>query len=141
MNETNYDVNEQDLKAVKEAAVTEDATTVEPEAVEESRKSGKVNCPRLNVRARASKAGDVITEISDGDRVFIDEKRSNKDWSAVELLDGTKGFCMEQFITVEEQGDCMEESILTSIKSLLGISEDDTFFDKDVILYINSALS
>ena len=102
MNETNYDVNEQDLKAVKEASVTADTITVEPEAVEESRKAGKVNCPRLNVRTRASKAGDVITEISDGDRVFIDEKRSNKDWVAVELQDGTKGFCMEQFITVEE---------------------------------------
>lgn len=31
------------------------------------------------------------------------------------------------------------ESILTSIKKLLGIDEDDTSFDTDVIIHINSA--
>lgn len=31
-------------------------------------------------------------------------------------------------------------SILTSIKKLLGISEDDTNFDVDIIIHINSAL-
>lgn len=33
------------------------------------------------------------------------------------------------------------ESILTSIKKLLGIAEDDTNFDPDVIMNINLALS
>lgn len=33
------------------------------------------------------------------------------------------------------------ESILTSIKKLLGISEDDTNFDVDVIIHINTAFS
>lgn len=33
------------------------------------------------------------------------------------------------------------DSILTSIKKLLGIDESDTDFDIDVIIYINSALS
>lgn len=32
----------------------------------------------------------------------------------------------------------MEESILTSIKKLLGISSDDTSFDTDIIIHINS---
>lgn len=35
----------------------------------------------------------------------------------------------------------MEESILTSIKKLLGITEDYTHFDQDIILQINSAFS
>ena len=30
------------------------------------------------------------------------------------------------------------ESILTSIKKLLGIAEDDTSFDPDIIMHINS---
>ena len=34
----------------------------------------------------------------------------------------------------------MEESILTSIKKLLGIEYDDTSFDVDVLLHINSVL-
>lgn len=34
-----------------------------------------------------------------------------------------------------------EESILTSIKKLLGIAEDYTQFDTDLIIHINSALS
>lgn len=34
----------------------------------------------------------------------------------------------------------MVTSILTSIKKLLGIVEEDTNFDTDIIIYINSAL-
>jgi hypothetical protein len=33
----------------------------------------------------------------------------------------------------------MESSILTSIKKLLGLEEDDTHFDSDIVIYINSA--
>lgn len=33
----------------------------------------------------------------------------------------------------------MENSILTSIKKLLGIDEDYTHFDSDISIYINSA--
>lgn len=33
------------------------------------------------------------------------------------------------------------DSILTSIKKLLGLSEDDTSFDADIVMYINSAFS
>lgn len=32
----------------------------------------------------------------------------------------------------------MEESILTSIKKLLGITENDTNFDTDIVIHINS---
>lgn len=35
----------------------------------------------------------------------------------------------------------MDESILTSIKKLIGIGENDTTFDTDVIMHINSILS
>ncbi len=35
----------------------------------------------------------------------------------------------------------MNESILTTIKKLLGISEEDTSFDIDIIVNINSAFS
>ena len=35
----------------------------------------------------------------------------------------------------------METSILTSIKKLLGLSEDNTDFDMDVIIHINSVFS
>ena len=35
----------------------------------------------------------------------------------------------------------MENSILNSIKKTLGVSEDDTAFDTDIIICINSALA
>lgn len=35
----------------------------------------------------------------------------------------------------------MDESILTSIKKLLGIEEDYTIFDTDIIIHINSVFS
>ena len=34
----------------------------------------------------------------------------------------------------------MDESMLTSIKKLLGISEDYDYFDQDIIMHINAAL-
>lgn len=34
----------------------------------------------------------------------------------------------------------MDTSILTSIKNLLGISEEDTSFDKDIVMFINGVL-
>lgn len=34
----------------------------------------------------------------------------------------------------------MEESILTSIKKLLGIAENDTSFDDDILMHINTVL-
>lgn len=34
----------------------------------------------------------------------------------------------------------MVESILTSIKKLLGVEEDYTHFDTDIVIYINTAL-
>ena len=33
------------------------------------------------------------------------------------------------------------DSILTSIKKLLGISEDDTSFDQDIIMHINTVFT
>lgn len=33
------------------------------------------------------------------------------------------------------------ESILTSIKKLLGVSEDDSYWDQDIIMHINSVFS
>lgn len=35
----------------------------------------------------------------------------------------------------------MSESILTSVKKILGLDEDYTAFDQDIIMYINSAFS
>lgn len=35
----------------------------------------------------------------------------------------------------------MESSILTSIKKLLGLAEEDTSFDKDIIMHINTVFN
>lgn len=35
----------------------------------------------------------------------------------------------------------MDESILTSVKQLLGLEEDYTHFDTDIIIHVNSALA
>lgn len=38
-------------------------------------------------------------------------------------------------------GKAMEESILISIKKMLGIDKDDTSFDQDILVHINSTFS
>lgn len=35
-------------------------------------------------------------------------------------------------------GDCLNESILTSVKAILGLEEDYTPFDNELIIHINS---
>lgn len=41
----------------------------------------------------------------------------------------------------KNKGGSIMESILTSIKKLLGITEDETHFDQDIIMHINSVFS
>lgn len=41
----------------------------------------------------------------------------------------------------ENKGDFMNDSILNSIKKMLGIDEMYTHFDQDIIIHINSVLS
>lgn len=61
------------------------------------------NCKQLNVRREAQKRADnVLCIISAGDVLEIDKDRSTNAWFYVTTADGVDGYCMKEFIAVEQ---------------------------------------
>lgn len=99
------------------------------------------DCLKLNIREKPSKDSRVVTVVTCLDELEIDIGDSNDDWYAVCTATGIEGFCMKKFVAVRQQGENDMDSILTSIKKLLGIAEEYEHFDPDIVMYINSAFS
>lgn len=60
-----------------------------------------VDCFRLNVRKEATIASDVVDVIPANGRIIIDMDNSAPEWYAVLLDNGKRGFCMKQFVKLE----------------------------------------
>lgn len=61
------------------------------------------NCKQLNVRREAQKRADnVLCIISAGDVLEIDKDRSTNAWFYVTTADGVDGYCMKEFVDVEQ---------------------------------------
>ena len=99
------------------------------------------DCLKLNIREKPSKDSRVVTVVTCLDELEIDMGDSNDDWYAVCTAAGIEGFCMKKFVAVRQSGENDMDSILTSIKKLLGIAEEYEHFDPDIVMYINSAFS
>ena len=84
---------------------TETNETMTPETEETVRKTQVgtvVNCARLNVRKRPNRAAQVVTVINAGTVVKINDRRSTEDFYNVTTENGKFGYCMKQYIEVEE---------------------------------------
>lgn len=57
-----------------------------------------VKCEKLNVRKSPSLNAEKICVINAGTEVTISSKEGGRDFYAVTLPDGTKGFCMKKYI-------------------------------------------
>lgn len=60
------------------------------------------NCKKLHVRSDVSKQSVSITLINAGTEVKINTKKSTQAWYSVKTADGIEGFCMKEYITVQE---------------------------------------
>ena len=67
------------------------------------------------------------------------EERINRDHVIIENPDGS--YTLKVSAKPIPLSDYDSDSILLSIKKLLGIAESDTYFDPDIVLHINSVLS
>lgn len=63
--------------------------------------TGVVNCNKLNVREKSDIVANVIKVIDKGTYVQIVAEPTDA-WYKVSLPDGTKGFCMKEFISEEK---------------------------------------
>lgn len=61
------------------------------------------NCKQLNVRREAQKRPDnVLCIVSAGDALEINKDRSTNAWFYVTTAGGVSGYCMKEFVTVEQ---------------------------------------
>jgi hypothetical protein len=95
---------------------TEDTTVVEPEVETETEDEivtepevetaiGIVSgCKNLNIRKRpVVNPNNVLCIVPEGTPlIIIDPEKATKEWYKVELEDDTKGFCMKEYVTVNE---------------------------------------
>lgn len=63
--------------------------------------TGTVNCPKLNLRAMAEPGNNVITELTEGQKVTIDWSCTNPDYYKVSVDKKTEGYCVKRFITID----------------------------------------
>lgn len=101
------------------------------------------NARYVNVRIEASQMADVIRVANEGERVIILYEENG--FYKVEFEDGTSGFVAMEFIDEVHGGNpdaffSKSESILTSVKKLLGIEETCEEFDLDILMNINAAI-
>lgn len=101
------------------------------------------NARFVNVRDEPSQTGNVIRVANEGERLMILYEENG--FYKVQFTDGTSGFVATEFVDEVHGGNpddffSKSESILTSVKKLLGIDETCEEFDLDITLAINSAM-
>lgn len=60
------------------------------------------NCKRLNIRKAPSKDYYVVTEVSEDTQLMIDTEKSTNEWYSICTASGIEGFCMKDFVTVNQ---------------------------------------
>ncbi len=92
---TPVDVDNQ--QTIDETVVEEQSTSVAKSL------TGKVvGCEKLNVRISPVAGSKPVCVIDKDAVVAINEKDSTKDWYAVDVNPHTSGYCMKQFIAIEQ---------------------------------------
>ena len=81
---------------------TEDTTVTEPTT--ETAIGIVSGCKNLNIRKRpVVNTTNVLCVVPEGTPlIIIDPEKATKEWYKVELEDDTIGFCMKEFVTVNE---------------------------------------
>lgn len=102
------------------------------------------NAKYVNVRTQPSQTAEVLRVANEGERLII--LYSDNGFYKVQFIDGSSGFVSMDFVKEIHGGETPEdffnktESILTSVKKLLGIEETCEEFDIDIELNINAAI-
>lgn len=110
----------------------------------ETRYGMVANARFVNIRKEASPTADVVRIANEGERFLILYEENG--FYKVQFEDGTEGFVLIDFVlemSEDEDPDiwmAKSESILTSVKKLLGIDEACEEFDLDIMLNINAAI-
>lgn len=103
-NNTNpaFSNDEKQSDVIVEETVVNDINTIVDEPQDVVFKLGVVdNCQRLNVREEPKANARVVCVIEVDDEVEVDKQSSTDDFYKVVTSDGTDGYCMKKFITLQ----------------------------------------
>ena len=80
-----------------------EASTPEKKPTKRTWVTGVVsNCKKLHIRKEADKRSQSIMVVDMATELKVNVKKSTKDWYSVKTTSGVEGFCMKEYITVEE---------------------------------------
>lgn len=60
-----------------------------------------INCKKLNLRMKPSKAASIIYEMPADSKLTIDLNKSVNGWLHVHTESGLEGFCMKEFVSIK----------------------------------------
>lgn len=75
---------------------------VEPETELEPVYGRVVDCSRLNIRKKPTVNAEVLTVVNRDSELILDLIKSNEKWFKVRTIDGIEGYCMKQYIVIED---------------------------------------
>lgn len=78
-----------------------DAVVEEPEDIELTH-GRVVDCSRLNIRKKPTVNAEVLTTVKKDSELILDLIKSNEKWFKVCTTSGVEGYCMKQYVTVED---------------------------------------
>lgn len=69
-------------------------------------KSGLVvNCEKLNIRLKPNLESRILLVVEEGTMLTINPVRSTHNWYSVKLDDETYGYCMRDYVAIDEGGN------------------------------------
>lgn len=60
------------------------------------------NCKKLNIRVEPNIESEILCVVDAGDRLMIDPANSDEGWLNVFINAGIEGFCMKEYVEIEE---------------------------------------
>lgn len=58
------------------------------------------NCARLNIRNAGKPNATILTQVAVNTKLIVDSNKSTKSWLSVTTPNGTKGYCMREYVNL-----------------------------------------
>lgn len=142
--ETDLPTEQEPIDPPKEEPLPDEPIDPNPPVLE-TRYGVITNARYVNVRKEPNPTSEVLKVAEEGERVII--LYEDRGYYKVEFVNKIVGFISSEFVKEIHGGINTDkwfsksESILTSVKKLLGIEEECEEFDLDIAMNINSAMA
>lgn len=97
------DITDKEQSSIQYQSISSSNEQVVTQPVEEPEQTVGIviNCKKLNLRVKPSKAASVIYEIPVNSKLTVDQDKSVNGWFYVRTESGIEGFSMKEFISID----------------------------------------